>query len=80
MKRDLSVITDEVRDDIQVWLDEMTYDACPFEELDEEGCPDPSICRAIFPSLELFQFNEFVCPCDAYGKKYVIKIAKEIIS
>lgn len=79
MKRDLSVITDEVRDDIQVWLDEMNYDACPFEKLDEEDCPDPSICKAIFPTLEVVRNQPIVCPCDAYGKPYVIKITKEII-
>ena len=79
MKRDLSVITDEVREDIQLWLDEMNYDHCPFITLDEEDCPDPSICKAIFPTLEVVQNLPSICPCDAYGKSYVIKVAKEII-
>ena len=79
MKRDLSVITDEVRELIISWLGTLEGhdEECPF---DESGI-ECSTCRAIFPKLKLIRKNSdsVPCPCDAFQIPYVIKIAKEII-
>ena len=84
MKRDLSVITDEVKELIRKWIDKKDDRACPFD-FDLQLC---SICKNIFPKLPKYTpylyFHRhhdwsFVCPCDAFSVKYVIKVAEEII-
>jgi len=76
MKRNLSAVTDEVKKRLQRWID--LGSNCKI-------CPIPSkikcteICEAVFPTLKSkYIGNRPACPCDAFGKKYVIKIAKEI--
>ncbi len=80
MKRDLSVITDKVRNRIQAWLEGVDPTSCPFPVVFNR-C---HICRSIFPQLPavmVFQNREVKppCPCDYYDETYVIRVAKEII-
>ena len=77
MKRDLSVITDEVRGYIQRWLRNERFRRCPFPSTIQ--CT--KICPAVFPALRQIDLisGKVICPCDALNIPYVIKIAKKII-
>ena len=79
MKRDLSVITVEVRERLHTWVVHEGGDptSCPL--------PDCNVCHAVFPKLPdtiIKKHGKIIdpCPCDYYNKNYVIRIAKEIIS
>ena len=80
MKRDLSIVTDEVRECLRSWVEILhdRYGECPFEEVEEiPSCP--TICYAVFPKLQLIDPDSIVCPCDVFKNSYVLKVTKEII-
>jgi len=75
MKRDLSVLTDEVKSLIQTWLDIGDYGICPFEYSRRERSCHYKICSALFPLLRAVDG----CPCHIYSTNYVVRMAKEFV-
>ena len=79
MKRNLDLITDDVKEAIKEWL-ALGIDgvrACPFTP---SRC---TVCRAIFPSLPLIVYFDIsingICPCDCFSLSYVRKVARQVI-
>lgn len=71
MKRDLSVITPDVRELIIGWFNLSNYHQ-------ETMCPgfSCSVCKSIFPSLKPKNGEH---PCKKFGLKYVKRVAREIL-
>jgi len=70
-KRDLSILTPKIKSSLKKWLaQEANPDSCPFNDY-SDNC---EICYALFPKLE---FD--TCPCEQFDRKYVIKVAKELV-
>jgi hypothetical protein len=78
-RRDLSVLTDDVKERIERWLIRKDEFICPFlnEEEIEANC---GTCQSLFPSLS-YEGDppDLVCPCNAFKISYVVRIAKELI-
>lgn len=71
MKRDLSRINENNIKNIIRWVNLSSFDnkenICP--------CSSCETCRKIFPKLP----KSGICPCNAYGVKYITRVAKRII-
>ena len=81
MKRDLSVITDEVKDRLKKWLIYEDDQECPFQSPTKgSSC---HICKSLLPKLPYERkttcSDAVICPCNAYQKHYVVKMAKEFV-
>ena len=74
-KRDLTVLTPKVKNQIKAWLID--------EEGDPDYCPFPGpkcyICHVLLPGLPNNVAADNPCPCDYYSREYVIKVAKALI-
>ena len=79
MKRDFSIITSWMKDNISEWLykdDLMKSMSCPFMKGNNKRC---DICNAAFPKLHKTPSFFTSCPCTKFGLKYVKRVAKEAI-
>ena len=59
-------------ENIKWWLESEKYGCCPMTRDTYRGSCE-YFCKKIWPRLKIN------CPCNAYGKEEVIKIAKQIV-
>ena len=83
MKRDLSVVDEEVLGRVKPWIH--NNGGCPFYGDHHNGRK----CKALFPKLEPYKSkkpitnnlcNDYCCPCGQFGLAYVTRIAKQIVA
>ena len=83
MKRDLTVLSVDIRNRIVKWNklpDHMRGVTCPFDQ-QFHSC---KICKRIFPGIGTNHFRKntsasYRCPCVQYGTKYVSRVVDKIL-